>query len=96
LKGGYTVKQLIPQETIQSKIFIIRGLKVMLDRDLALIYGVTTKRLNEQVKRNINRFPKDFMFQLTESEKTKVVANCDHKKNLSQFVIPLKDYLIEI
>lgn len=76
------MKQLIPQETIQRKIFIIRGLKVMLDRDLALIYGVTTKRLNEQVKRNINRFPKDFMFQLTESEKTEVVANCDHLQSL--------------
>lgn len=53
---------------IESKIFILRGHRVMLDSDLALLYGVETKRLNEQVKRNIERFPKDFMFQLTEEE----------------------------
>ena len=57
---------------------LIRGEKVMLDSDLASIYGVTTKRLNEQVKRNLRRFPSDFMFQLTETEKTEVVAKCDH------------------
>ena len=50
----------------------------MLDSDLASIYGVTTKRLNEQVKRNRRRFPPDFMFQLTETEKSQVVAKCDH------------------
>ena len=50
----------------------------MLDRDLAELYGVETKRLNEQVKRNIGRFPADFMFQLTNKEKDEVVANCDH------------------
>jgi len=50
----------------------------MLDADLADLYGVTTKRLNEQVKRNQKRFPPDFMFQLTVAEKTEVVANCDH------------------
>ncbi len=55
----------IPVEIIQSKIYLIRGLKVMLDRDLAKLYGVQTSRLNEQVKRNIKRFPRDFMFQLT-------------------------------
>jgi len=76
------MKQPSPQEAIQSRIFIVRGLKVMLDRDLASIYGVTTKRLNEQVKRNIDRFPKDFMFQLTECEKKEVVANCDHLRSL--------------
>jgi len=54
----------------------------MLDADLAELYGVTTKRLNEQVKRNRNRFPEDFMFQLTEEEKIDVVANCDHLKRL--------------
>ncbi len=58
----------IPDETLISKIFIIRGKKVMIDTDLAELYGVPTKRLNEQVKRNIDRFPKDFMFQLTETE----------------------------
>lgn len=54
----------------------------MIDRDLAELYGVTTKRLNEQVKRNANRFPEDFMFQLTSEEKNEVVANCDHLKQL--------------
>ena len=53
---------------IEEKIYLIRGQKVMLDSDLAEIYNVTTKRLNEQVKRNIDRFPEDFMFQLTEQE----------------------------
>jgi|ERR1035441_3325399 hypothetical protein len=69
---------LVPLERIERSILLIRGEKVMLDSDLAEIYDVTTKRLNEQVKRNASRFPPDFMFQLTESEKTEVVANCDH------------------
>jgi hypothetical protein len=59
---------LIPIEKIKAKIYLIRGLKVMLDRDLAGLYRVDTKRLNEQVKRNIKRFPNDFMFQLTQKE----------------------------
>jgi len=54
----------------------------MLDADLAEIYGVQTKRLNEQVKRNDSRFPDDFVFQLTNEEKTEVVANCDHLAKL--------------
>jgi len=53
---------------IENRIFTIRGLQVMIDSDLALMYGVETKRLNEQVKRNQDRFPDDFMFQITESE----------------------------
>jgi len=56
------------QQIIEEKIFLIRGQKVMLDRDLAELYGVEVKRLNEQVKRNIKRFPEDFMFQLTDEE----------------------------
>jgi hypothetical protein len=76
------MKELIPGEMIERKIFLTRGEKVMLDADLAALYGVTTKRLNEQVKRNRARFPKDFMFQLTEEEKAEVVANCDHLKRL--------------
>ena len=55
-------------EQIQQKIFEIRGQKVMLDRDLAQMYGVETKRLNEQIKCNMKRFPEDFMFQLTKEE----------------------------
>ena len=55
-------------EIIQRKIYLMRGCKVMLDRDLAQLYGVETRRLNEQVKRNIKRFPDEFMFQLTKTE----------------------------
>jgi hypothetical protein len=73
---------IVPDEIVMSKILLIRGKKVMIDRDLAELYGVPTKRLNEQVKRNIKRFPEDFMFQLTTEEKDEVVAFCDHLKNL--------------
>jgi len=62
------MKELIPQEVIENKIYLIRGYKVMLDRDLARLYGVPTKRLKEQVKRNIKRFPEDFMFELAIKE----------------------------
>ncbi len=56
---------LVAEQKILNKIYIIRGQKVMLDEDLSEIYGVETKRLNEQVKRNIKRFPKDFMFEIS-------------------------------
>lgn len=69
-------------ESVMNKILFIRNKKVMIDRDLAELYGVTTKRLNEQVKRNEKKFPKDFMIQLTAKEKDKVVATCDHLQNL--------------
>ena len=59
---------LIPDDVIINKIYFIRNQKVMLDRDLAELYSVETKRLNEQVKRNLSRFPEDFMFQLSEIE----------------------------
>ncbi|MHB8482036.1 MAG: ORF6N domain-containing protein [Nitrospiria bacterium] len=59
---------LIPTERIERSILFIRGHKVMLDADLAVLYGVSTKRLNEQVNRNLDRFPEDFMFQLTKPE----------------------------
>jgi len=73
---------IITEEFIMSKILLIRDQKVMVDSDLAALYGVTTKQLNQQVKRNIKRFPSNFMFQLTEIEKEYVVANCDHLKKL--------------
>ncbi len=63
-------------------ILSIRGQKVVLDADLASLYGVPTKRLNEQVKRNAERFPSDFVFQLSSEEKADVVANCDHLSRL--------------
>ncbi len=71
-------KAIIQAQQIEKAILIIRGKRVMLDTDLATLYGVPTKRLNEQVKRNIDRFPEDFMFQLTRQEKSEVVAFCDH------------------
>ena len=69
-KGGrhFKMTTLVPIELIASKIYLIRGIKVMLDRDLAELYGVETKRLKEQVRRNIERFPEDFMFELTKDE----------------------------
>jgi len=70
--------KLLPMEAIEKRIFLIRNQKVMIDADLAELYGVTTKRLNEQVKRNKGRFPEDFMFKLTKKEKQELVANCDH------------------
>jgi phage regulator Rha-like protein len=68
----------IPVERIERAILSIHGEKVMLDSDLAELYGVETKALNQAVKRNLNRFPPDFMFQLTKTEKAEVVTNCDH------------------
>ena len=72
---------LVPVERIEKAILLIRGHKVLLDRDLAALYGIPAKRLNEQVTRNRKRFPEDFMFQLT-AEEAKVasafeIANCD-------------------
>ena len=72
------LQPVLPIERIAQSILVIRGQKVMIDADLAALYGVATKRLNEQVKRNIDRFPADFMFQLNPPEKDEVVANCDH------------------
>ena len=63
-----TMSGLVPAERIEQRILLLRGCKVMLDSDLARLYRVTTKRLNEQVRRNIARFPGDFMFQLTLEE----------------------------
>ncbi|MBI5195822.1 MAG: ORF6N domain-containing protein [Nitrospirae bacterium] len=68
------MNEIIPVEVIQQKIFLIRGQKVMLDKDLAELYGVKPIRLREQVKRNIRRFPKDFMFQLNEREIDSMVS----------------------
>ena len=66
---------IIQLDMIESKILLIRGKKVMLDRDLAELYGVETKNLNRQVKRNKERFPVEFMFQLTKEEKNELVTN---------------------
>lgn len=74
------MKNLIPQERIQDKIYLIRDQKVMLDRDLAILYGVETRVLNQAVRRNIKRFPDEFLFSLTRKE----------IMNLSQIVISSK------
>lgn len=72
----------MPIEAIAQRILVIRGQKVMLDADLAELYGVPTKVLNQAVQRNRDRFPEDFMFRLTEEEKREVVTNCDHLQKL--------------
>lgn len=67
---------------IETRIQVIRGLKVIVDTDLANLYGVSTKAMNQAVKRNAARFPPDFMFRLSAAEKSEVVTNCDHLRNL--------------
>jgi hypothetical protein len=83
------MKELIPIEVIERKIFLIRSHKVMMDRDLAGLYGVATKVLNRAVKRNTKRFPKDFMFQLTQSEEVNwsqivISSNIKHHGNMTK------------
>jgi len=68
-------KEIIPQEILESKILVFKGHKVMLDRDLAVLYGVETKALNRAVRRNMDRFPGDFMFKLTKAE-AEVLSRC--------------------
>jgi phage regulator Rha-like protein len=68
----------IPVEYIEKRIFCLRGEKVMIDRHLAEMYGVETRILNQAVKRNIKRFPREFMFQLSKEERDKVITICDH------------------
>lgn len=72
----------ISQKHIENRIFTIRGNQVMIDRDLAEMYQVEVKRLNEQVKRNFERFPESFRFLLSHSEKDELVSNCDRIGNL--------------
>lgn len=82
-KGNHALQPVQqPLEAIENLILNIRGKQVMLDRDLARLYGVETKVLNQAVKRNIERFPERFMFQLTDDEKIKVVTICDHLNDL--------------
>ena len=76
------MNELVVQDEISSHIFTLRGNEVMLDRDLAELYKVNTKVLNQAVKRNIKRFPNDFMFQLNTVEKNEPVTNCDRFETL--------------
>lgn len=79
-KSASTAAALLPR--IEGRIQVIRGLRVMIDADLADLYGVPTKALNQAVKRNAGRFPPDFMFQLDAAERAKVVTDCDHLAKL--------------
>jgi len=69
------MESLVPQEVIEEKIFVLRGQRIMIDRDLAQLFEVETKYLNRQVKRNLIRFPTEFMFQLNEAERDQLVTN---------------------
>jgi hypothetical protein len=73
-KGAAPQQELVPLEAIERRIFVLRGHRVMLDRDLTDLYGVPLKRLNEQVRRNRDRFPEDFTFRLTLEEGKAVLA----------------------
>ncbi|HQS04909.1 MAG: hypothetical protein B7X86_09640 [Sphingobacteriales bacterium 17-39-43] len=76
------MNDILQTRQFENLIFELRGFKVMIDTDLASLYETETKRLKEQVKRNIDRFPDDFMFELTLEEKEQLVANCDRLNNL--------------
>jgi hypothetical protein len=82
---GITMKIIKARPLIENKILILRGLKIVIDIDLASFYGVTIKRFREQVRRNKDRFPIDFMIQLTREEQSKVVTICDHLPSLINF-----------
>ena len=84
-----TIAEPANADAIRSRILTIRGVQVMLDRDLAELYGVPTKRLNEQVKRNAERFPADFMFHLSKAEMGELVANCDRFTKMKHSSVPM-------
>ncbi|MFP5420272.1 MAG: ORF6N domain-containing protein [Gammaproteobacteria bacterium] len=81
-KTAATVDVAVALPRIESRIVVVRGHKVLIDADLADLYGVPTKAFNQAIKRNAERFPGDFMFQLTAAEKVEVVTNCDHLQKL--------------
>ena len=87
--GSAVAASVATDDFIKSRIFTIRGVQVMLDRDLAELYGVETKRLNEQVKRNLERFPATFMFPLSGFEMEELVANCDRFKTMKHSSVPM-------
>ena len=74
--------EIVETPVVESLILVLRGKRVILDADLARLYGVTTKVLNQAVRRNTTRFPEDFLFQVTVAEKVELVTNCDRFKNL--------------
>lgn len=84
--NGMKNKEIAPI-LVESKIFLIRGKQVMVDRDLAELYGVETKVINQAVKRNLERFPEEFRFQLTENEMDELVTNCDRFINMKHSTV---------
>jgi len=74
--------EVVSKERVEERILTIRGVRVVIDRDLAKLYGVTTRVLNQAAKRNIERFPEDFRFQLTQKERSEVITKCDHLADL--------------
>ena len=84
--------QLFEVPEIQSRILVVRNIQVMLDRDLAVLYGVQTKVLNQAVKRNVERFPERFMFRLVESEMRELVTNCDRFASVKHSSVPMRAF----
>lgn len=78
---------IVHNKEIQSMIYTFRGRQVMIDRDLAYLYNVETKALNQAVKRNISRFPESFRFQISDYEKDELVTNCDRFKTLKHSLL---------
>jgi phage regulator Rha-like protein len=87
MKKGVSLTNFISQNEIEQRIFLIRRHKVMVDRDLAELYGVETKNLNRQVKRNKERFPDEFMFQLNAQEKEELVTKCHRFQSMKHATV---------
>ena len=87
-----TIQELSDADSIRARILTIRGVQVMFDRDLAELYGVPTKALNQAVKRNANRFPEEFTFQIDATEKMELVTNCDRFKTLKHSSVPMRAF----
>ena len=81
------MNELVAQGEISDRIYTMRNEQIIIDRDLAELYGVETKRLNEQVKRNSERFPSDFMFQINDNEKNELVAKCDRFNSMKHSTV---------
>ena len=90
--NALTVTEPANADVIRSRILTIRGVQVMLDRDLAELYGVPTKALNQTVKRNIERFPSEFMFMLHAREMSELVTNCDRFKSMKHSSVPMRAF----
>lgn len=88
----HAVVALTDDDFIKSRIFTVRGIQVVLDRDLAELYGVQTKVLNQAVKRNASRFPSEFMFVLAKDEMEELVTNCDRFASMKYSSVPMRAF----